>query len=225
MRQVCLLVERQTEEAIVNTLMTDAAAARSIYLTPIIVRTSLTPAGVSRGGGSWKHYDRQLNDLLSQSHWDVIGLMVDYYGYPSGAPGFELPEAPGDQRQPQIVAALKEHYPDPRFHPLVVLHEIESLVLSAIRAGGGRGLLSEKTIEHLIRAIDDAGGPEKINNGEKKVLPSGFSHLSPSTGRRAPASRFFERSALRQCSTAAPCSPHGGARSCPTEDRLVQRRP
>ena len=45
MRQVCLLVERQTEEAIVNTLMTDAAAARSIYLTPIIVHTSLTPTG------------------------------------------------------------------------------------------------------------------------------------------------------------------------------------
>ena len=37
---------------------------------------------------------------------------------------------------------------------------------------GGRGLLSEKTIEHLIRAIDDAGGSEKINNGEKQVLPS-----------------------------------------------------
>lgn len=167
MRQVCILVERQTEEAVVKTLLIDAAQARGIYLTPIIVRTSLTPAGASRGGGSWKHYDRQLNALLSQSHWDVIGLMVDYYGYPSGAPGFELPEAPGDQRQLQIVAALKEHYPDPLFHPLVVLHEIESLILAAIRAGGGRGLLSEKTIEHLIRAIDDAGGPEKINNGEK----------------------------------------------------------
>jgi len=147
MRQACILVEGQTEEAVVKTLLIDTAKARDIYLIPIIVRTSLTPAGVSRGGGSWKHYDRQLNDLLSQSHWDVIGLMVDYYGYPSGAPGFELSEAPGDQRQPQIVATLKKHYPDPRFHPLVVLHEIESLVLSAIRAGGGRGLLSEKTIE------------------------------------------------------------------------------
>ena len=61
--------------------------------------------------------------------------MVDYYGSPSGAPGFELPEAPGNQRQPQIVEDLKGHYSDPRFHPLVVLHEIESLVLAAIDAG------------------------------------------------------------------------------------------
>ena len=171
MRQVCILVEGQTEEAIVNTLMTDAAAARSIYLTPIIVHTSLTPTVASRGGGSWKHYDRQLNDLLSQSHWDAISLMVDYYGYPSGAPGFELPEAPGNQRQPQIVEALKGHYSDPRFHPLVVLHEIESLVLAAIDAGGGRDLLSEKTIEHLIRLMADAGGPENIN-GDERTSPS-----------------------------------------------------
>lgn len=183
MRQVCILVEGQTEEAIVKTLLIDAAKARDIYLIPIIVRTSLTPAGASRGGGSWKHYDRQLNDLLSQSHWDLVGLIIDYYGYPSGAPGFELPEAPGDQRQQQIVAALKEHYPDPRFHPLVVLHEIKSLVLSAIRAGGGRGLLSEKTIEHLIRAIDDAGGPEKINNGEKTSPSKRLLTLEPEYGK------------------------------------------
>ena len=183
MRQVCILVEGQTEEAIVKTLLIDAAKARDIYLIPIIVRTSLTPAGASRGGGSWKHYDRQLNDLLSQSHWDLVGLIIDYYGYPSGAPGFELPEAPGDQRQQQIVAALKEHYSDPRFHPLVVLHEIESLVLSAIRAGGGRGLLSEKTIEHLIRAIDDAGGPEKINNGEKTSPSKRLLALEPEYGK------------------------------------------
>ena len=183
MRQVCILVEGQTEEAVVKTLLIDAAKARDIYLIPIIMRTSLTPAGASRGGGSWKHYDRQLNDLLSQSHWDLVGLIIDYYGYPSGAPGFELPEAPGDQRQQQIVAALKEHYPDPRFHPLVVLHEIKSLVLSAIRAGGGRGLLSEKTIEHLIRAIDDAGGPEKINNGEKASPSKRLLALEPEYGK------------------------------------------
>ena len=183
MRQVCILVEGQTEEAVVKTLLIDAAEARAIYLIPIIVRTSLTPAGASRGGGSWRHYDKQLNDLLSQSHWDVIGLMVDYYGYPSRAPGFELPEAPGDQRQSQIVAALKEHYPDPRFHPLVVLHEIESLVLAAIRAGGGRDLLSEKKIEHLIRAIDDAGGPEKINNGEKTSPSKRLLALEPEYGK------------------------------------------
>ena len=38
MRRVCILVEGQTEEAVVKTLLIDAAEARDIYLTPIIVR-------------------------------------------------------------------------------------------------------------------------------------------------------------------------------------------
>lgn len=45
MRQVCILVEGQTEEAVVKTLLIDAAKARDIYLIPIIVRTSLTQRG------------------------------------------------------------------------------------------------------------------------------------------------------------------------------------
>ena len=48
MRQVCILVEGQTEEAVVKTLLIDAAKARDIYLIPIIMRTPLTPAGASR---------------------------------------------------------------------------------------------------------------------------------------------------------------------------------
>lgn len=97
MRQVCILVEGQTEEAVVKTLLIDAAKARDIYLIPIIVRTSLTPARISRGGG----------------------------------------------------------------------HD----------------LLSEKTIEHLIRAIDDAGGPENINNGEKTSPSKRLLALEPEYGK------------------------------------------
>jgi len=97
MRQVCILVEGQTEEAVVKTLLIDAAEARGIYLIPIIVRTSLTPAGASRGGG----------------------------------------------------------------------HD----------------LLSENTIEHLIRMIDDASGPEKINNGEKTSPSKRILALEPEYGK------------------------------------------
>lgn len=97
MRQVCILVEGQTEEAVVKTLLIDAAEARGIYLIPIIVRTSLTPARISRGGG----------------------------------------------------------------------HD----------------LLSENTIEHLIRMIDDAGGPEKINNGEKTSPSKLILALEPEYGK------------------------------------------
>ena len=43
----------------------------------------------------------------------------------------------GTQRQRDLMHALRTHYPDSRFRPLVVLHEIEALVLAAIDAGQG----------------------------------------------------------------------------------------
>ena len=61
--------------------------------------------------------------------------------------------------------ALHTHYPDPRFRPLVVLHEIEALVLAAIDAGKGDDLLPAKGLTGLRRDITRAGGPEQVDHG------------------------------------------------------------
>ena len=61
--------------------------------------------------------------------------------------------------------ALRTHYPDPRFRPLVVLHEIEALVLAAIDAGKGDDLLPAKGLAGLRRDITRAGGPEQVDHG------------------------------------------------------------
>ena len=63
------------------------------------------------------------------------------------------------------MAALRAEYPDPRFRPLVVLHEIEALVLAAIDAGQGDGLLPRQGLAELRQAITRAGGPERVNDG------------------------------------------------------------
>ena len=81
------------------------------------------------------------------------------------------------------MAALRAEYPDPRFRPLVVLHEIEALVLAAVDAGQGDGVIPDHALADLRRAITRAGGPEKVNNG-----PS----TSPSK-RLARASRHYDK--------------------------------
>ena len=87
MRQVAMLVEGPTEEAIVRDVLVPAALRRAVCLVPIIVITSATPAGARRGGGHWRHYNKQLQALLRGSHWHRVGLLIDYYQYPKGAPG------------------------------------------------------------------------------------------------------------------------------------------
>jgi len=98
-----------------------------------------------------------------------VGLLLDYYQYPKGAPGREVAtpsESLGSAgRQAGLMAALRAEYQDPRFRPLVVLHEIETLVLAAIDAGQGDGLLPRQGLAELRQAISRAGGPERVNDG------------------------------------------------------------
>lgn len=82
-----------------------------------------------------------------------MGLLLDYYQYPKGAPGREEATPSGSLgsagRQLALMAALRAEYPDPRFRPLVVLHEIEALVLAAIDAGQGDELLPQQGLAEL----------------------------------------------------------------------------
>lgn len=157
MRQIALLVEGQTEERVVDQVLAPAAREHDIELQPIVVCTS---AG-HHGGGSWRHYHDKLRPLLEEKHWAAVGLLVDLYGYPKGAPGRS-----GDQLQDwaMVMAALRAEYPSPRLKPLVVPHETEAWVLAAIEADAGRDWLKPKQIASLRAAIDEAGGPEKVNS-------------------------------------------------------------
>ena len=51
MKRVVVLVEGQTEEALVDEVLAPAALARGGHLAPVIVITSATPAGARRGEG------------------------------------------------------------------------------------------------------------------------------------------------------------------------------
>lgn len=163
MGQVVILVEGQTEEALVNEVLGPAASMRGTYVTPVVVTTSATPTGAHHGGGHWKHYHAKLQGLLKASHYERVGLLLDYYQYPKGAPGREVP-SPSESldsasRQSALMTALRAEYPDPRFRPLVVLHEIEALVLAAIDAGQGDGLLSRQGLADLRQVITPGRWP------------------------------------------------------------------
>ncbi|MDO4242753.1 MAG: DUF4276 family protein [Actinomyces sp.] len=174
MRQVVVLVEGQTEEAVVDEVLAPVAWLQDIHLRPIIVRTSAT----HRGGGHWKHYDLMLRTFLDQPHWSGVGLVVDYYGYPPGAPG-GTGELSGEARRLQLVAALSDRYPDPRFHPLVMPHEIEALVLAAIAAGAGDGILPPAALSRLRRQVRQAGGAEKVNTGAERIPSRRLARADP----------------------------------------------
>ncbi|BDA64255.1 DUF4276 family protein [Actinomyces capricornis] len=157
--EVVIVVEGQTEETLIKETLSPIAAMQGVFLTPIVVRTSAT----QHGGGHWRGYHAILRQLLAQRHWKRIGLLLDYYGYPLGAPGRDG-FVPGATTWTALVESLTRQYRDPRFLPLVIPHEIETLVLAAIDAGAGEGLLGASALKALRQAITQAGSVEAVNS-------------------------------------------------------------
>jgi Domain of unknown function (DUF4276) len=164
-KQVAILVEGQTEEQFVIRVLRSHVASSGLWLQPIVVETSRTPTGLkARGGGGWKHYDRNLRVLLGQGHWHRIGLLVDYYAYPADGPGAEAPGT-GRPRHQRVLKALAAEYPDPRFVPGLALHEFEAWVIAAAVCDGR--LLGEQAPAERLREIAKQfdGDVELINDG------------------------------------------------------------
>ncbi|MFD7869080.1 DUF4276 family protein [Microbacterium sp. NPDC059771] len=177
-KRVALLVEGQTEEAFVARVLQPYIGFETATLTPIVVHTSRTANGTTfRGGGYWKHYDKQLRMLLSQPHWDRVTTLIDFYGYPADAPPCSCPAA---HNQPSCVASREANIAaslpyDSRFLPFVALHEFETLVIAA--GATMSDVLGDVDAPSRFAALLDEhdGDAEQINNGpqtapSKRVL-------------------------------------------------------
>ncbi|RAX21340.1 hypothetical protein DRB06_06710 [Actinomyces sp. Z5] len=205
-RQVMVLVEGQTEKDILESVFAPMAKSRSVYVYPIPVTTSQTPKGPNRGGGTWGNYDHSLRNLLKGTHLSSVGLLIDFYGYPRNAPGY-VSNGKGESYRLSLEQALRDHFEDPRFHPLVVKHEIEALALASISAGHSTGAFSAKALKQLIKDVEASGGPEEVNNGpdtspSKRILRVCPEYRKVQHGREL-AELAGAEELLRQCPTFA----------------------
>ncbi|RLP07128.1 DUF4276 family protein [Propionibacterium australiense] len=177
-RRVIVLVEGPTERTLADRVLTPAALKQDIFLKAVTVKTSSTPSGSHSGGGTWTNYQKALTGFFKDRNLRRIGLLIDYYQYPRGAPGRDA-AGNGITRQSELVNALRAQYQDDRFCPLVVLHEIEALVLAAIDAGHGDGVIPRRELAALRRAIVAAGGPEFVNNGTETAPSKRLKKAAP----------------------------------------------
>jgi len=156
-RHVAVLVEGQTEARFVREVLQGYVSAsrptESVWLSPTVVVTSTTPEGrrYKGGGGTWRHYARDLSTLLGQTHWHRVALLVDYYAYPSDAPGADVSAQDCRRRHASILAALEATYDDPRFIPGVMLHEFETWVIAA--AVDRPAVLGDADVARRLRAV------------------------------------------------------------------------
>lgn len=171
--QVVILVEGQTEEAFIQRVLQPYVGSE-VFLQAVIVHTSRAADGSAhRGGGAWRNYDRMLRDLLGQRHWTMITTLIDFYGYPPGAPACSCraghdPVACAESRE----AAIRDSLPrDPRFVPFLMLHEFEAMVL-AVGAINGSVLGDSKAGTAFRASVAEHNGNAELVNDRPKTAPS-----------------------------------------------------
>jgi hypothetical protein len=162
MKRVYLLVEGQTEETFVRELLAPHYDRLSLFLTPIIARTS---TGYKGGVVSYAKIRPQIARLCKQDTDALVSTMFDLYALPRDFPGKNGPEW-SQQRSGIDKAALveREMARDIGLHnfiPYIQVHEFEALLF--VEPGHFADWVDSRVVE-ILRKVRECNAPEDIND-------------------------------------------------------------
>lgn len=166
-RRLHLLVEGQTEEVVVRDVFEPYLDSMGWLVSSSILTTKRPAGGPNHHGGvtSWAKLKHEIRLLLRDTSLDVLTTLIDYYAFPSDAPGMAT-RPPGDSvgRAEHVECAMAAAIGDPRFLPHLTLHEMESWVFAAADQLGE--LYGTPELAQLLKTDSvAAGGPELVNDG------------------------------------------------------------
>ena len=161
MKRLYIIVEGQTEQEFVNSLIAPYMQQHGVYtVTPLLIRTSKTGRG---GFVNYEHLKNDIKKLLSSEKSDfVVSTFVDF---------FKIPEVPQKERWEkkathieqveEMEQCIAENINDSRFIPYIQLHEFEALLFSSNK--GFESFFSENHAKDTQHIIDTFNNPEDIN--------------------------------------------------------------
>lgn len=164
MKRLYLVVEGQTEQEFVNTLLRPWFNSYGILaVTPILIKTSKHGRG---GHVNAEHLKNTINGLLRESNDRdmVVTTFVDFFRIPDNMPDYDVAmQLPNSVAQ---VTALEEGLAksihDWRFVPYIQRHEFEALVFSS--NVGFEKYCDEEQSEQTAAIVDSFQNPEDINS-------------------------------------------------------------
>lgn len=185
--RINILVEGQTEESFVRTLLAPHLNNFQVWMKPRIIQTSKGHKGGVASYGKLKHQVRKwcLDDPTAR-----VTTLFDVYGLPADFPGitdWNADQAP----QPQVAALEANMLADigqANLIPYLQLHEYEALLFSDLNAFGYAGV-PPKAIANWQTQLAQFAGPEDVNNSPQtapskrliKHWPS-YTHAKPHYG-------------------------------------------
>lgn len=177
MTRLIVVVEGQTEEAFVNSVLKPHLDPLGVYTSATIVgkRLAQRRGTRGRGGGHYRHWRRDIMKLLEPASLDYrVTTLFDLYGLPEDFPNYQMIQQLPDSsaRRGACEDALAKDVTDHRFIPYVQQFEFEALVLAALPSLGN--LLDDPEQQQgLINLSTEIGAtpPEDVNDG-RETAPS-----------------------------------------------------
>ena len=189
MGRVLVLVEGDTEEQFVKSILAPHLTQHGTFIIPTIVTTKRLP-GKPHFKGGVSSYGKIRNDirrLCRDSNAVCMTTMLDLYHLPDDFPGLKEKS----QRSPQDrVQYLEQEFSkdigDDRFLPYLSLHEFEALLFADIDQIAAQFPELESVSKKLRQAKSKFGSPEEIDDRQppskriEKVIPQ---YQKPRDGR------------------------------------------
>ena len=169
-----ILVEGQTEEQFIKTVLSPHFEQKGIFLTPTIITIKRTLAGKDHKGGvtTYQYFLRDMRNLLEDRSATAVSMMIDLYRLPKGFPGAKgTKKVNGLERAKRIECELKKKFPDDRFIPYLSVYEFEALLFS----NPDEYRAERKDISSILKKFNN--NPETIN--DKSPPSKRLEHLKP----------------------------------------------
>ena len=179
MKRLYIVVEGQTEQEFVNTLLRPWLNGYGILdVTPVLIKTSKHGRG---GHVNAEHLKNTINGLLCESNDRdlVVTTFVDFFRIPNNMPGYA--EAMQLADSADQVAALEQGLADVihdwRFVPYIQRHEFEALVFSS--NAGFEKYCNEEQSTKTAAIVDAFQNPEDINSSQETAPSNRLKALIP----------------------------------------------
>ena len=173
------IVEGQTEESFVNTVLRDHFATRAIVVAAHCVTTRRERRKehlVHRGGlTTYRHAQADIRRWVREDHSGNARFttMFDLYGLPTDFPGYADAAEARDPytRVAMLEEALRAAIDDPRFVPYIQLHEFEALLFADPQKLDTQFPDRQVPIQQLVETPGAVDSPELIDDG-RNTAPS-----------------------------------------------------
>lgn len=185
MARVNIIVEGQTEETFVYSILREPLAYKQIYLEARSIETSRDKRANKIYRGGLLDYARARKDILRWLSHDknaFVSTMFDLYALPQDFPGYQnalrLPDP--HHKAEYLQQALLNDIASQRFIPYVQLHEFEALLFTDINIFCSTCNLGDKEHKQLQSIRDTFTTPEHINDNPQTAPSKRISSIYPS---------------------------------------------